>query len=173
MEIQVIDDFLNRQDFINLKNFFTSDSFPWFIKNVLSNEESETYKTTCDDKYNHQMVHVFYAKGIVRSQYIDVVMPFFDLLGASIPLKAKANLLANTNEIVEHGMHTDTPHNFVHKTAVYYLNNNNGYTLFENGDKVESVANRMAVFDSNIKHTGSTCTDQPYRMVINFNYIKE
>ena len=55
-------------------------------------------------------------------------------------------------------------------TAIYYLNTNNGFTKFENGDKVNSVANRMVIFDSNLKHTGTSCTDAHARMLINFNY---
>ena len=66
-------------------------------------------------------------------------------------------------------MHTDVPSNFKSKTAVYYVNSNDGYTKFE-GNKIESVANRMIVFDSRINHTGTTCTNTKRRLVINFNY---
>ena len=55
-------------------------------------------------------------------------------------------------------------------TATYYLNTNNGYTELKTGEKVESVENRMLVFDSNIEHQGVTCTDEKRRVLINFNY---
>ena len=42
---------------------------------------------------------------------------------------------------------------------------------FEDGTKVPSVANTFVTFPSDIKHTGTTCTDQKFRSVINFNYI--
>ena len=32
------------------------------------------------------------------------------------------------------------------KSAVFYVNSNDGYTEFEDGVKVESVANRIAIF---------------------------
>ena len=54
--------------------------------------------------------------------------------------------------------------------AIYYFNTNNGYTLFENGDKVESIRNRLIMFKSNLRHTGTTCTDKPNRYVLNINY---
>jgi len=38
--------------------------------------------------------------------------------------------------------------------------------------KVESVANRLVEFDSNLEHTGSSCTDENIRVVINLNYFK-
>ena len=56
------------------------------------------------------------------------------------------------------------------KTSTYYINTNNGWTEFEDGGKVESVANRMLVFDSNLVHGGVSCTDEKTRILINFNY---
>ena len=57
-------------------------------------------------------------------------------------------------------------------TAIYYLNSNNGSTVFkDSGDKVESVANRLIVFDGSIEHAGTSCTDDSRRVVLNINYI--
>jgi hypothetical protein len=43
--------------------------------------------------------------------------------------------------------------------------------LFEDGTKVDSVANRMVVFDGTTKHTGSTHTDgDRFRFVLNINF---
>ena len=57
-------------------------------------------------------------------------------------------------------------------TAIFYINTNNGYTEFENGEKIESVANRLIMFPSNIKHRGVTQTDEQTRIMINFNFLK-
>ena len=57
-------------------------------------------------------------------------------------------------------------------TSIFYVNTNNGYTKFEDGTKVESVANRLVSFPANKKHTGTSCTDEKTRVVINFNYFK-
>ena len=51
------------------------------------------------------------------------------------------------------------------------LPENDGYTRFEDGTKIESVANRVAVFESNLKHCGTTCTNTKSRVVINLNYF--
>ena len=51
------------------------------------------------------------------------------------------------------------------------INDNNGYTYFEDGSKVYSKARRLIRFDSNIKHSGTTHTDAKHRFVININYI--
>jgi hypothetical protein len=90
-------------------------------------------------------------------------------------MKAKVNCNFVTNEIIEHGLHTDIEPRSLGEsmtTAIYYVNSNDGYTLFEDGTKVESVANRLVMFPCNTKHTGTSCTDQRYRMVINLNYIE-
>ena len=52
---------------------------------------------------------------------------------------------------------------FPYKTAVFYVNTNNGYTEFEDGTKVESVENRIIFFDGSRPHNSSTCTDQKIR----------
>ena len=52
------------------------------------------------------------------------------------------------------------------------INTNNGYTEFENGEKVKSVANRLVMFPSNFEHRGVTQTDEQTRIMINFNFLK-
>ena len=57
-------------------------------------------------------------------------------------------------------------------TAIYYVNTNNGYTLFKDGNlKVDSVGNRIVIFDSCKLHKAVSCTDEKRRVVINFNYF--
>ena len=57
-------------------------------------------------------------------------------------------------------------------TAILYINTNNGFTEFEDGVKVESIANRLVMFPSNFKHRGITQTDEQTRIMINFNFLK-
>ena len=57
------------------------------------------------------------------------------------------------------------------KTGILYLNTNDGYTEFEDGKIVNSVANRFVEFPSNILHRGVSQTDTEWRSVINFNYF--
>ena len=42
---------------------------------------------------------------------------------------------------------------------------------FEDGTKIESVANRLISFPEEMKHRGTSCTDEKIRVVINFNYL--
>ena len=76
-----------------------------------------------------------------------------------------------TQKIIEHGFHIDNPISKTskQKTAILYINTNNGYTKFKKL-KVNSEENKMIIFNSKEEHTGSSCTDQEFRVVINFNY---
>ena len=84
--------------------------------------------------------------------------------------RIKAICVLRTPELIEFtwGFHTDFNNNEI--TAIYYINDNDGYTLFEDGTKVESVANRFVRFPCTTRHTGTTCTDTDRRLLINFNY---
>ena len=58
-------------------------------------------------------------------------------------------------------------------TAVYYINENDGGTQFEHDGKIiKSVANRMVIFNSNLKHrTVKHTNGVPFRYVLNINYV--
>ena len=43
MAIQVVDNFLDKQDFINIKNMMLGNQFPWFYHNYVS-DKKETDK---------------------------------------------------------------------------------------------------------------------------------
>ena len=60
--------------------------------------------------------------------------------------------------------------NFNHKVLLLNLNDNNGYTEFENDHKVMSKANEAVIFDGNIKHRSVSQTDEDLRININLNY---
>ena len=86
--------------------------------------------------------------------------------------KGGEELEAENQHGIKYPMHTDTDLKS-HKTSVFYLNTNNGGTIFQNGKKVISKANRLVEFDSHQSHAGVDCTDQKVRVVINFNYTKK
>ena len=85
-------------------------------------------------------------------------------------VKIKANLNNRTEKIIKHGYHTDNKLDC--KTAIYYVNTTNGPTKFETGEIVDCVENRIVIFDNRIRHTGTTCTDEKTRCVLNFNYYQ-
>ena len=57
------------------------------------------------------------------------------------------------------------------KTAIFYINSNNGYTVFKDNSKVISRENRLCLFNGHIEHAGVSCTDARRRIVLNINYL--
>ena len=100
---------------------------------------------------------------------VDKLLPLLDRCGAKHVVKIKANLLLKTREVIPHVFHVDTAVDCT--TIVYYLNTCDGFTHFEDGTKVKSVANRLVIFPSQTYHGGTSCTDETKRVVINFNYF--
>ena len=76
--------------------------------------------------------------------------PVIDKLGVLSLIKIKANLVPRDKSVIEHGYHTDVPSQGDHKTAVLYLNTNDGYTAFRDGSKISSVENRIAIFSADL-----------------------
>jgi hypothetical protein len=151
--------------------------FPWYLcpTKVLYDE-----KSTVEDKYNYQFTHIFVNNSAIRSNWVNIITPLVALI--DIPdkqteiVRIKANLLPATHDIILYDYHTDIDYpsefdNFEKKTAIFYVNTNNGFTVFDNGAKINSVENRLLTFNVNDMHTGSSCTDQRVRCVININYI--
>jgi hypothetical protein len=165
MNLQIIDNLLEPEEFRQIKHLFSCNYFPWHRSKVLDEHE-----LNCDILNNLQFVHVFYQNHRPIGEYTEILRFFLNKIKVRSLVKVKANLNPRTEKIIEHGFHTDFD-NDDSKTAVYYVNTNNGYTLFEDGTKVESVENRLVIFDVNTPHTGTSCTDSECRIVINFNYF--
>jgi hypothetical protein len=97
-------------------------------------------------------------------------MPLLNKINPKEILRVKANLGTRTSTHIEGGMHTDSK--MKHTTAIFYLNTNNGYTKFEDGTIVESIENRLVVFNSDLLHSGFSQTDTNIRVVLNLNYTE-
>jgi hypothetical protein len=167
--VNIIDNFLPTEIFYPLSEVFLGPDIPWyFLKTVDYDDEDD-----CDnDKY--QFSHSIWEPSVgVSTPFYDVVAPCIEKLNCYSVIRIKSNLNPQTNINKKIGdFHTDTliPNA---TTAILYLNTNNGYTLFESGDKIESIENRVVVFNSQIKHTGVSCTDEKCRVLINFNYFSK
>ena len=155
--MKIIDNFLSEAEFKTLRDCITSTSFPWYFGLV-----------TTDSKMA-QFVHTFYSNDMPTPTYDDVEF-FREKLNMASLIRIKVNLNPRTETLQVHrdAFHIDYPDI---TTAVFYLNTCDGYTLFEDGPKVNSVENRIVIFDSNMRHTGTSCTDQSGRLVMNINYF--
>ena len=59
----------------------------------------------------------------------------------------------------------------VKKSAIFYINTNNGLTVLEDGTEIKSVANRLLLFNASEPHHSTTTSNENRRVNINFNYL--
>jgi len=156
-KIKVIDNFLDEEFFLQLQNLILGEHFSWFFNDY------KVYKNDND----FQFVHTVVKESKTTSNFIKYMNPILDKLNAQKTIKVKLNLQTKKNKIYNHMFHIDVPNV---TTSIFYINNNNGKTIFKNGEEVSSVENRIVIFDSNLEHTGTSHTDTKRRVLINFNY---
>lgn len=172
--IEVFDDYLGPVEHDRLCSYFMgnydkgdiANSCCWIFNNGIS------YKG--DGHFQH--IHQLFSSHQIISPAWSLVEPIIAKEEAIAIARVKANMLVRTPEVevFDDCFHCDFDCSMSHMTtAIYYINTNNGFTLFEDGTKVESVSNRLVRFPSNLKHTGSTCSNADRRILINFNYFTE
>lgn len=163
--MKIIDNFLYKKDHEDIYHALMGERFPWFF----SNRVVDPHEMNGEVLDNFQFYHSMFDKYRQKSEFYELAKPLIYTINPKALIRIKANLIPRHNKIITHGYHNDT--DFDNVTAIYYVNTNNGYTKFENGEKIESVANRIVFFDSSMKHSGTTCTDQQTRVVINLNFF--
>ena len=157
--IEIIDNFLPEEEFNSIQSLMMGGQFNWFYTDGL----------TYDDDGLYLMLHMFYQPKVgENSEYLPMWNTFMNKVEAKKCMRIKANLTFKTPTIELHPLHIDYEDI---KTATFYINTNNGYTEFESGVRVNSVANRVCIFDSNLQHRGTTHSEGGHqRIVVNFNY---
>ena len=163
--MKVIDNFLSDDAFAQLtQDIGVGSNMPWYPLQYVTKPNDGSF----------QLTHMFYADNKPQSNWFNCLDIFLTKISPASLLRIKSNLLTQRFHHVEHEMHIDMGaigSSKVWTTGIFYMNTNNGYTKFEDETKVESVENRMVIFDSDKPHCSVAQTDTPYRMVINFNWI--
>ena len=163
--MEIVDNYLDETSFKLLNEAMSSDMFPWFFNNYKLNPDVDD-----DSLFNYQFTHIFFKDFKINSNYFDILYPLILKMDIKALVRIKANLNPVSDKLIQYDKHKDQEH-FSCKGAIYYVNNNNGYTMF--GDKkVESKENRIVFFDTDTRHSGTNSTDCKNRMVINFNYFQ-
>jgi hypothetical protein len=159
--IEVFDNYADPQWFEQLLEYTNQPRF-WQYADLTDYDGDGTCK----------FVHTIYCQYVQQSELNDFLRPFYLRSEFAVLIKSKIDFTLRTETHKQNVMHTDMPFIDVpYKTGILYLTTNNGYTLFEDGTKVESVANRFVVFDGNIKHCGVSQTDVSKRICLNLNWI--
>jgi len=160
--MDIIDNFLDKDTFIKFAGGVMQ--LPWFYS------PTKTTALGHSETWNQQMSHSFYYNGKAESEHTHLLKPFNDFFMPNKYLRVKANLTMPTSKIHAFDMHNDCGNDMPYKTAIFYLNNNDGKTVFEANEEIESIENRLVIFDGRITHAGTTHTNKKFRCVINFNW---
>ena len=174
--IRVIDKFLPTNEYINIKDIFRSENLPWYYASGISAKDATNGITNPLD--NYYFVHLVYADMVPLSQHFEALKPIVEKalkadLGQDFQAitRIKANLYTRTEEVQVHPFHTDSNDIAGLKGALISLNTCDGYTGFADGTQVDSVENRVVLFDATKQHYSTSCSNAPYRLNINVNYL--
>jgi hypothetical protein len=178
--MKIIDEFLPQKEFRDIQTLLMNEPTPQTVENLHAPTLGWEYQSSIigrtnivgldvleNDKHFY-MLHMVYLINVLSPLY-DKLVPVIIKLDVKSLIRIKCNLYPNSEKIYEHGLHSDYP--FSHKTAIFYINTCNGYTKFEDGTKIESIANRILVFDGSVPHQSTNTSDATARFNINFNYF--
>jgi hypothetical protein len=163
MSVKIIDNFLDKELFYKIKNILTGNDFPFYYQDYIVQGEKENL--------DFFFCHTFYRNNEqTSSSFTEIILPILYQVKFKTLIRAKCNLYTKKEKEIIHQYHTD--YEEPHTVLLYSVNTNNGYTMFESGEKIKSVENQLIIFDGSIKHCSVPQTDEKIRVNININ-IKE
>ena len=110
-------------------------------------------------------------KKLVKELSVEILFEKLEEGDFAVLTRIKANFYPHTKTVNEHKPHKDDSFARRWRGAVYCLNTCDGYTGFSDGTKVDSVANRILIFDASTLHNSTTTTTSAGRFNINFNFL--
>ena len=167
-----------------------SPEFQWVYTPSTNNQkETQIMKKDASSYESEQLVHAIYLESARRSQFFDVVFPFFYFLEEKTGIRLGAIERIKANMLLKSGEPDDrynTPHIDVpdagYKSLLYYVKDSDGDTFIfnetfrdtSNGKKPLTLAKRVSpkkgkafVFDSNRWHASSNPRVNQNRVVLN------
>ena len=176
MNVTIQDDWLPWYNLHIFKEYVLNVDFPWYKCEVVKEEGIAKSPIEQHPKFTsrHQFVHAFLDDyGLDSSGGSKFIHEMGKLLNAKKLYRCKLNYGMRTVEPTIGGWHQDyikTKEWPNLKIALFYLNTNNGYTILEDGTKIESIENRLAIFDNTVIHTDCSQTDIQGRLVLNIAF---
>ena len=164
--MRVIDNFLDEEYFQYLYDKITDQmNFGWqFQTQVATHDQAEELSL-----HHYYFVHSLYYDYKIESEHYEDFHPLFRQLNVQFLHRARVLLYVNQGVQHIHDRHIDTP--CTSNTALIYMNTNDGFTEFETGERVESIKNRLLLFDGSVPHSSSTPTNTKERLLLSVTYI--
>lgn len=160
---KIIDNYLPKEQFDQIYDYITAPDFAWFLMDTVA----YWYERNNIDFY---FVHTVYQDHKPNSDIYNLLYnTILKRLNPKAILRIKCNLYTNLGMALNNAMHTD--YEFKHKGALFFLTDCDGPTTLADGTKVESVKNRMLLFDPSVEHCSSHPTNAKQRFTIIVNYF--
>jgi len=161
------DNFLNPEQFGVIKQYLGPGGFfPWELSPRINHNDQNN-----QDMYFATMIYHSYENG----WYPNIKPDPFQLITSKLYIEGlhriKTNLYfpSKTGKVEKHAPHRDAI--FRHQGALFFLTTCDAPTTMADGTEIESIENRLLLFDPASNHSSSSPTDAPYRITINFNYF--
>ena len=170
-KIIVRDNYLQDDQFNQVRDYFLGNQCYWY------------YCGNYGGGYP-QMEHVFHNELVgtqcyagvpfLAKQGMHVMQPLLQSFQYSALIRIRAICNWRTGTMSQRDWHVDVP--FDCTTAIYYLHDSDGCTLFQDGNnepfEVETKANSLVEFPSQYMHSTTPFTTPERRVLINFNFIR-
>ena len=160
--IKIIDNYLNQEDFLRIKNKLESWDFPWYYQKNINDNHSEK-------DLDCYFTHYLFNQENGQSPFFDIVKPILNKLNVKALIRIKCNIYPRTEKIETHKPHID--YTYKHKGAIFYVNTNNGKTVLNKNKQIDSIENRLLLFEPQLLHSSTSTTNAKVRININFNYF--
>ena len=166
---EIIDNYLKEDDFNKIEKWILHRDFMWHFV------DKPNRTSTNETQFQFGRVFIEYGDTIVHDavgNLKNIMKPYCKSKKVKVGInRAKVNMYINVNNKHEGlGLHQDIEDEKDYKTLLFYLDTNDGYTEFENGEKVNTVKNRALIFDAHLYHQTVTQTDSLFRRNININF---
>ena len=199
VKYKVIDNFLSEKDFIQLRNFvspniddnsdsqreelswkYTQDTVDENLVEKLSYLKSPSFFDKVTDIEPARTINSWVLSHILweESQSSPALPIFGKLLDKINPIaiwRIHATLTPQQEKRMRGAFHIDYGHEPLEHnsliTSIFYMNTTNGPTILEDCTEIESRANRLLSFPYDTYHAAVSCTDSPYRIIVNLNYF--
>tara|TARA_X000000950_G_scaffold16692_1_gene18180 strand:- start:662 stop:1198 length:537 start_codon:yes stop_codon:yes gene_type:complete len=174
LDIRVKDNFLNDRDFTLLKEIFFHTNTTWKTNWTIADELEVSKEDNYDDWFLGHMVYSDYkiessAFNDIKEKLIEPIKQL-ELNRFNQLTRIKANFYPHTDVVKEHPIHVDGI-GYKCRGALFSFNTCDGYTGFADGTKIESVENRLILFDALQEHYSTSTSNAQARINLNINYV--
>ena len=176
IDFKIIENFLDRDQFLNLQKIFLSNNFPWFYHDNISGANESALG---DFGFGHSILY-----GETKSSAYNIVEPILNTVCTASETNQMLKVRADMTVFSVYG-HRHQPHldlHAPHTVSILYLTNSDAETVifknidieknsFEEYKRIAPQENKLVVFNGSYYHTGHSPASTNRRILLNFNSI--